>query len=119
MNNNDLFSLTDALTNGTLFKSIYKPYTKKIPKLIPENEQEKILMELQQYSVALMDLNLYLDLNPNDKYFNDKYKEYLKEFNDLKKKYGEKYYPLSKHCESIVKNDWQWNKGQWPWEREK
>ena len=38
MNNyklNDLYSLKDALQNGTLFKQLYKPYLKKVPQIVP------------------------------------------------------------------------------------
>ena len=90
MNNyklNDLYSLKDALQNGTLFKQLYKPYLKKVPQLVPENEEEKMLIALDQYSLALMDLNLYLDLNPTDKEMVNLYKDYLSKYKDLKKEY--------------------------------
>ena len=86
MNNyklNDLYSLKDALQNGTLFKQLYKPYLKKVPQLVPENEEEKMLIALDQYSLALMDLNLYLDLNPTDKEMVNLYKDYLSKYKDL------------------------------------
>lgn len=122
MNNyklNDLYSLKDALQNGTLFKQLYKPYLKKVPQLVPENEEEKMLIALDQYSLALMDLNLYLDLNPTDKEMVNLYKDYLSKYKDLKKEFGEKFYSLTKDCEKIVTNNWNWELGKWPWERDK
>lgn len=116
--NNELFSLTEALQNGTLFKHLYEPYITKVPQLIPETDEEKMLIALDQYSLALMDLNLYLDLHPTDQEMIKLYKKYLTDYKQLTKDFGEKYFPLTTDCENITKNNWNWELGRWPWERE-
>lgn len=116
--NNDIYSLNEALKNGTLFKKIYKPYIKNVPQLVPETDEEKMLITLDQYSLALMDLNLYLDLNPTDKDMTSLYKDYLSKYKQLKKEFGEKYFPLTTDCDNIATINWNWELGKWPWERE-
>ena len=37
----------------------------------------------------------------------------------IKKEFGEKFYSLTKDCEKIATNNWNWELGKWPWERDK
>lgn len=114
---NNLFSLEEAINNGTIFKSIYVPY-KKTPKLVAENDKDIKLKKIQEYSVALMDLNLYLDIHPNDIKILQLYKKYNDEFKNLVKEFENKFYPLkTESANSTIK--WEWLEGKWPWEGEK
>jgi len=114
--NKQLSSLDEVINTGTLFKNIYKPY-KLVPKVIPDTNEEKMLLKIQQYEIALMDLNLYLDIYPNDSSLANLYKQYNQELDTLKKEFEEKFYPLSKSS-SVKNNTWKWLDGKWPWERE-
>lgn len=111
--NNKISSLEHTTNTGTLFTNIYYPY-KKTPKLIAETNEEKHLLKIQQYEIALMDLNLYLDIYPNDSSLVSLYKQYTKELEQLKREFENKYYDLSKS--NINKNTWDWLNGKWPWE---
>ena len=111
-----LSSLDETINTGTLFKNLYKPY-KQVPKLVPETNEEKMLIKIQQYEIALMDLNLYLDVFPNDSSLVNLYQKYDKELDELKKEFETKYYPLTKDS-SAKTNTWKWLDGKWPWERE-
>ena len=75
--NQNLYSLDEITNTGTLFKDIYKPY-KVVPKMIPESNEEKLLLKIQQFEIALMDLNLYLDVYPNDSSLVNLYSKYNK-----------------------------------------
>ena len=66
--NYQLNSLDEVINTGTLFKNIYKPY-KNTAKITPETNEEKLLLKIQAYEIALMDLNLYLDIYPNDQLY--------------------------------------------------
>ena len=113
-NNSQLNSLEETINTGTLFKNIYKPY-KVTPKIVPETKEEKLLFKIQQYEIALMDLNLYLDNFPNDGSLLELYKKYTKELEETKKEFERLYYPLDKKQENG--NTWKWLDGKWPWER--
>ena len=114
--NHNLFSIDEVTNTGTLFKNIYKPY-KTVPKITPESNEEKLLLKIQQYENSLMDLNLYLDIFPNDSSLVNLYIKYNKELDDLKKEFEYKYYSLSK-ATSANNNTWKWLNGKWPWERD-
>jgi spore coat protein JB len=116
VSNQNLSSLDEVTNTGTLFKNIYKPY-KVVPKLIAESNEEKLLLKIQQYEIALMDLNLYLDIFPNDSSLVNLYNKYNNELEVLKKEFENKYYNLSKDT-SAKNNTWKWLDGKWPWERE-
>ena len=97
--------------------NIYKPYKLTNPILPPVySERQRMLLEVQKYSFAMWDLNLYLNTHPTDgnaMMLFDQYRtSYNKSVNDYESKYG----PL--HLESVNTNSgyWQWNKCPWPWE---
>jgi len=115
--NYQLNSLDEVIDTGTLFKNIYKPY-KKTPKIVPETKEEKLLLKIQAYEIALMDLNLYLDVFPNDNSLTTLYKQYEEEKQKLVKEFEKDYYPISKK-DAAENNQWDWLKGKWPWESEK
>jgi len=115
--NYQLNSLDEIINTGTLFKNLYKPY-KKTPKTVPESKEEKLLLKIQAYEIALMDLNLYLDVYPNDNSLTNLYKQYESEKEKLVSEFEKEFYTLSPKT-SADKKIWKWVDGTWPWEREK
>lgn len=113
--NYQLYSLDEIINTGTLFKNIYKPY-KKTPTMKPDTKEESLLLKIQAYKIALMDLNLYLDVYPNDTTLVNLYKQYEIESNQLIKEFEEKYYPVTPS--TSAKDNWKWLNGKWPWESE-
>lgn len=112
--NYQLSSLDDIMNTGTLFKNIYYPY-KKTPKITSETKEENLLLKIQSYDIALMDLNLYLDIYPKDTTLTNLYKQYTTEKEKLVTEFENTYYPLNKAA-SATNNTWKWLNGKWPWE---
>lgn len=112
--NYQLSSLDDIMNTGTLFKNIYYPY-KKTPKIASETKEENLLLKIQSYDIALMDLNLYLDIYPNDTTLTNLYKQYTTDKEKLVTEFENTYYPLNK-ASSATNNTWKWLNGKWPWE---
>ena len=56
-----------GFVRGNLFENLYEPYKNyKVKDLNPTNEKDAMLLQLMQYNFALVELNLYLDVNPDD-----------------------------------------------------
>ena len=116
-NDNKLYNCQEGFIKGNMFKDEYIPYKNYQPtKIIPINEKESLLLKLYESDFALHDLNLYLDLHPNDKYIYDEFKKELNTFNEIKSIYEKKYGPLC--LEDTTSNNYEWYLGPWPWEKD-
>jgi len=106
----------EGFLRGNLMRDMYVPYKKYTYfKLKPETEKEELLLKLMAYSFAINDLNLYLDLNPEDKTTYELFKKYAKEKNELECIYQEKYGPLT--VTETQGNMFSWIKNPWPWDK--
>ena len=66
---------------GNLFTNLYDPYKNYKPaKVEAKDEREALLYQVMQYKFALIELNLYLDTQPNDNEMIRLYNEYLNFF---------------------------------------
>lgn len=102
---------------GNLFANLYDPYKNYKPRgLNPKNEREALLYQVMQYKFALIELNLYLDTNPNDTEALNLYNKYLKVEKQMCDKYESMYGPLTVDSDSLGKNTWNWKNSPWPWE---
>ena len=115
--NPTLVNPNEGYIRGNIFSNLYDQYKNYKPaQLRPTNEKERIFLELAQNSFAEHELNLYLDLNPNDvsmlKLFND-YREKCK---ILTEEYESKYGPLSISSNVLNQSPFMWDKNPWPWE---
>lgn len=105
---------------GNLFHNLYDSYKNYKPReLNPTNEKEVLLEQWQQYSFALIDLDLYLDTHPNDTKALSLYNKYLEIEKKTKEKYEGMYGPLSLESSYAAKNNWNWKNSPWPWEGDK
>ena len=118
VNNNKLVSVDEGFLRGNLFKDEYKPYKNyEYGKIVPKNQREALLLEIMELSFAINDLNLYLDLHPNDE-------EMLRKFNSLVEKSCQKEMEFIKNYGTleVIDNDskqkFEWINSPWPWERE-
>lgn len=113
--NTNLYSPTEGYLKGNLFSNLYSEYKNYRPqKLMARNEQEKLLYELESISFAAHELNLYLDLHPNDTSMLMLFKDYEEKCKKLTSEYENKYGPLSvSEVNSTKEFTWVNN---WPWE---
>ena len=113
--NTNLYSPTEGYLKGNLFSNLYSEYKNYRPqKLMARNEQEKLLYELESISFAAHELNLYLDLHPNDTSMLMLFKDYEEKCQKLTSEYENKYGPLSvSEVNSTKEFTWVNN---WPWE---
>ena len=66
-NNRNLIPFDEALGKGTIFRNIYVPYKVDPQAPIPNDEKENLLLNMQKYALAVQDISLYLDVEPNNK----------------------------------------------------
>lgn len=115
--NPSLVTPTEGYNRGNMFANLYSQYKNYRPETLrASNEQERLFLELSRTHFAAHELNLYLDLNPNDvsmiKLFND----YRERCEQLTKEYEQKYGPLSIKSDSLNQTPFMWEKSPWPWE---
>ena len=112
--NNILVGVNEGFNRGNMFDNLFWPY-KYIANINPKNEQEKMMLEIQKYCFAAHEMNLYLDLYPDDIQAIGIYNQYKDQENRLIKEYENKYGVI---CLDINEEYiWNWNKSPWPWER--
>lgn len=117
MMNSSLFNPTDAYNNGNLFSNLYNQYKNYKPVVLKaSNEQEQLLLDLSRLSFAAHELNLYLDLHPEDESMLTLFNDYRSEANAIIKQYEAKYGPLSISSDSLEKGPFAWEMTSWPWE---
>ena len=115
--NPSLVTPAEGYNRGNLFANLYNQYKNYRPETLrASNDQERLFLELSRNHFAAHELNLYLDLNPNDvtmiKLFND----YREKCEQLTKEYESKYGPLSIKSDSLNQTPFMWEKSPWPWE---
>ena len=120
-NNNisDNSNITDSQTGfkrGNLFNNLYSEYKNYKPNDLKANsEREDIIMQIDEQTFAIIEMNLYLDIYPNDKNALNKFNSYLRKEKELINLYESKYGPMT--ISSPVQTDnWLWNNSPWPWE---
>ena len=115
--NQSLVIPTEGYNRGNMFANLYDQYKNYRPETLrASNEQERLFLEISRAHFAAHELNLYLDIYPNDvsmiKLFND----YREKCEQLTKEYEQKYGPLSIKSDSLNQTPFMWEKSPWPWE---
>ena len=101
---------------GNLFNSLYDEYKNYKPQeLKANNEKEDLLLQIDEQRFAMIEMNLYLDLYPNNKEALNRFNTYLKKEKELVTLYESKYGPLTTSS-PVQTNNWTWNNSPWPWE---
>jgi spore coat protein JB len=81
-------------------------------------EPSNALRKMQEVQFALVELQLYLDVNPGDQRAVHQYNCLSKELIALKAEYETKCGPLMQYGFSSSPSRWVWNATPWPWEIE-
>ena len=111
----NVVSPMEGFLRGNMFKDEYEPYKNLTYfKLNPSNDKERLLYQVMAYSFAIYDLNLYLDLHPDNKGMLDLFKKYVKEEKELCNEYVNKYGPLE--VNEVKGQKFDWINSPWPWE---
>ena len=88
----NLFTPDVAFTNGTIFKSLYEPYKNYKPmRPVVNDPKDKALLSVMMYGSCLHDMNLYLEVYPDDKEALKIRKEYYEKYKMAKDEYETKY----------------------------
>jgi len=111
----NFFSPKEGFLRGNLFRNEYKPYKNlTYVNIVPKNDREAKLYNVMTYTHAITDLNLYLDVHPEDRNALNLLKEMIKEEEKAKKEFIESYGPLNV-CDT--KGDkFKWIDSPWSWE---
>ena len=116
-NNPNLFSPKEGFEKGNLFSNLYSQYKNYTPQsLNPKTEKEKKLIELQSICFAAHELNLYLDLHPEDQTMATLFNDYRRKADNLQREYEEQYGPLTVDSAAMEKGTFDWVNSPWPWE---
>lgn len=115
--NYNLYDSYNGFIRGNLFKNLYDPYKLKVPfDIKPLNDQAELLTIIDSLCFSMTDLNLYLDVYPNDRNAIELYNKYRIEKEELTKKYESQYGPITLNSDSLNSYPWSWNNIPWPWE---
>ncbi len=113
-----LFTPQVAYEKGNLFKDLYNQYKNYKPyKLVPKDERQKLFLEFSQMDFAAHELNLYLDLHPDDKNALTLFNEYRKKANSLLDKYESMYGPLTINSDALNKSPFLWEEENFPFDK--
>ena len=113
---NNLMNYQEGFMKGNLFKDLYNPYKSYQPIMLkPTSEKEKFLYELSAVAFAAHELNLYLDLHPEDQSMFMLFTDYQKQANHLMEEYEQKFGPLTINSEEMDQS-FNWASTKWPWE---
>ena len=115
--NTNLSNPLEGFLRGNLFNNLYNPYKNyNYAMLKPTNKKEELLYNILMYKFALTELNLYLDIHPNNQEMINLFKKYLLEEKKLCNEYEKNYGPLTIDSNNLENNSWNWIKSPWPWE---
>lgn len=116
-NKKNIYDPYNGFIRGNLFPDLYNSYKISNPYNIePMNEQAKMLTEIDSLCFALTDLNLYLDVNSNDKDIIKIYNQFLNKKVNLLNQYQQKYGPITLDSDALNNYPWSWDNSPWPWE---
>ena len=112
---NKFVNPNEGFQRGNMMRDEYIPYKNyNAISLIPTNEQEKKMYEVMKYAFAIVDLNLYLDLHPEDEDAYHLFQRYVEEEKKARKEYNEMYGPVE--VTNAKYRTYEWDKNPWPWD---
>ena len=119
VNSMNLYDPYQGFIRGNMFPNLYNGYTDKNLDINPTSEQARMLTTLSALDFAAHDINLYLDLYPDDRDMIELFNKYKNEAKKTRETYEEKYGPILVDSKKTNEYPWSWNKSPWPWERSK
>lgn len=115
---NSVYDVYNGFIRGNMFPALYNFYRIDKPyEITPMNEQAELLTYVDMYNFAMTDLNLYLDVHPDDKEALQLFNEYRNIAVETTKNYENKYGPLLLTSNTLNTFPWAWDKEPWPWDK--
>lgn len=120
-NNEDILeNIYEGYSKGNAFKNLYDPYKNyKVKKLVPQNEQQDLFLKLSEVSFYAHEINLLLDVDPNNREMLKKFNEYRNMANNLINQYESKYGPINLNSNALNNYPFAWEKNNFPWDNSK
>lgn len=116
--NKQIYDPYNGFIRGNMFPELYNSYKLNKPlEITPMNEQAELLTYVDALTFAMIDLNLYLDVYPNDREALELFNQYRMQADEYTKKYENKYGPLELTSNSLNTFPWVWDNAPWPWEK--
>lgn len=109
-----LSSVIDGFSKGNMDEELYDPYRNYRPVRLNENDPD---IMMRAYLFAIIDLQLYLDVHPDDLETKKLFNKYVENFDKLKKQVESKNGPLYVTSTYNLTPNWIWQK-DWPFEGE-
>ncbi len=97
---------------GNMFPDLYNSYKTNQPYALKEDA----FTYMDAFAFAAHDINLYLDIYPNDKDMIAAFSEYTLQADKLMEEYQSKYGPLVVSSKTNMVYPWAWDMEPWPWE---
>lgn len=115
-NPNSVYDPYTGFIRGNMFKNLYNSYKITNPiEIKPTSDREQLLTVLDAFDFATIDINLYLDIYPNDKDMLALFNQYRIEKNKLRSEYENLFGPLLTDSDANM-TEWAWDNKPWPWE---
>lgn len=112
---NKFVNSMEGFQRGNMMRDEYMPYRNyNYLKLTPRNEREKSLLKVMEYNFALNDLNLYLDVYPDDMEAYRLFGQYVEMERDAKKDFISKYGPIVLTNTNYA--NYRWLDNPWSWD---
>jgi len=104
----------DGYIYANMFKDEYVPYKNyNVYKLKGSNEEENLKLKIMEKTFIINDLNLYLDIHPNDTDIYSYFRKCEKELSKLIEQYQDRYGSIYLNGQM---EKYDWTNGPWPWE---
>ena len=114
---NKIYNDYQGFIRGNMFPNLYNGYKINPVELKPTNEKEDMFYKLHSLCFALIDINLYLDIYPNDKDMLNLFNKYRKDLNKLQDEYQNKFGPILKDSDANNQYPFAWINSPWPWDK--
>ena len=117
-NENTLETIYEGYSKGNAFKNLYDPYKNyKVRRPTPRNEEEDLLLKLNAAAFYAHEINLLLDVYPDNREMLAKFNEYRNLTNNLMNEYESKYGALNIKSDVLNKAPWGWDQESFPWDK--
>ena len=115
MNRNKFVSPSEGFQRGNMQRDEYKSYKNYNSVMLQaSNDREQKMLKVMEYAFAIVDLNLYLDMHPEDMEAYRLYKSYIDEGRKAEQQYINAYGPLV--ITNADTSNYEWLKNPWPWD---